>query len=138
MRAGDASRVAELTTELGYPSTAADIEERFAALADHPHDLILVVTDADDEVIGWVHVARVARLQSVATAEIHGLVVGSGHRSSGLGSALVAAAEAWARERGAQRMVVRSRSTRTRTHEFYERLGYAETKRSHVFDKRIV
>ena len=138
MRRSDAASVAELTTELGYPTSAADAEERFAALAVHPHDAVLVATNGDDEPIGWVHVARVALLQSVATAEIHGLVVASAYRSSGIGTALVAAAEAWARERGAQRIVVRSRSTRERAHRFYERLGYDQEKVSHVFGKPLV
>lgn len=138
MRAADVARVANLTTELGYPSSPAEIEERLAELADHPHDIVLVATDAEDEPVGWIHVARVARLQSVATAEIQGLVVGSGHRSSGIGADLVAAAEAWARDRGAERIVVRSRNTRERAHRFYERLGYDHEKVSHVFARSLV
>lgn len=139
MRRADAARVAELTTELGYPANAREIDERFAELTEsHPHDAILVATADDGTVIGWIHVARVASLQSEATAEIRGLVVGEAHRSGGTGAQLVAAAEAWARERGARTIVVRSRSTRERAHRFYERIGYAESKRSHVFGRPLV
>jgi len=58
--------------------------------------------------------------------------------SEGIGAALVEAAEGWARHRGATEMIVRSRSARVRAHRFYERIGYAEVKRSHVFVKSLV
>ena len=55
------------------------------------------------------------------------------HRSAGIGAALVEAAEAWARERGATAIIVRSRSTRERAHRFYERIGYVESQaQSHL------
>jgi predicted N-acetyltransferase YhbS len=132
----DASTISELATQLGYPTSADETVERLAALpAD---DTLLVATDEHDRVIGWIHVALVTTVQSGTRAEIHGLVVDAMHRSEGSGAELVAAAEAWARLRAMPEIVVRSRSTRDRTHRFYERLGYAEIKRSHVFAKPIV
>ena len=58
-------------------------------------------------------------------------------RGRKIGATLVAAAEAWARERGHGRMRVRSNVLRQPAHRFYERLGYAVTKRQAVFDKSL-
>lgn len=138
MRAADAARVAELTTQLGYPVDAQETERRFAALSERAGDAVLVATDEADRAIAWVHVALVGSLEASNVAQIGGLVVDDAHRAAGIGAELMAAAEAWARERGARTMLVRSRSTRERAHRFYERIGYVEVKRSHVFEKPIV
>jgi GNAT superfamily N-acetyltransferase len=79
-----------------------------------------------------------ALLEHSDYASINGLVVDEGRRGAGIGRALVAAGEAWARQRGAKEITVRSRSTRERAHRFYERIGYEEIKRSHVFGKPLV
>jgi GNAT superfamily N-acetyltransferase len=138
MRADDAAEVAELTTQLGYPTDADEERRRIADIRSRTDDELLVAVDGDDRPIGWIHVARLASLAAGDGAVIHGLVVAESARSGGIGTHLVAAAEAWAHSRGAPEIIVRSRSTRERTHRFYERLGYAERKRSHVFGKRIV
>ena len=135
MNAADAALVADLTTQLGYPTSAEETAERLDAL-DGPHAAL--VAEEDGRAVGWVHVALVTSLVSSVKADIGGLVVAEGHRSSGIGAELLAAAEAWAHERGATRMVVRSRIARERAHRFYEREGYALVKTSHVFEKRLV
>jgi predicted N-acetyltransferase YhbS len=138
MIAADAAAVARLATQLGYPARAGEVGARLEHLRRYPDDEVLVAVDATNAVIGWIHVSRTTSLQESDLASIGGLVVDDGHRSSGIGADLVRAAEEWARQHGATRMVVRSRSTRERTHRFYKRMGYAELKRSHVFGKRLV
>ena len=135
MTAADAPFVADLTTQLGYPSSAEETVERLAAF-DARHAAL--VAEEDGNAVGWVHVALVPSLAMDLTADIGGLVVDEDQRSGGIGAALLAAAEAWAREHGAARMVVRSRIARERAHRFYEREGYALIKTSHVFEKPLV
>src|SRR5207302_1399412 len=108
---GDAAAVAELSEELGYPVTAAEMEERiriFIALRDR----VACVACRDGVVVGWIDVGVVQRLQTDAYGEIGGLVVSSGCRSGGIGAELVRWAERWARERGLKKMVVRSQVAR--------------------------
>jgi GNAT superfamily N-acetyltransferase len=135
MTAADAPLVAELTTQLGYPSVAEETAKRLSALEGRHAAL---VADEDGRAIGWVHVALVTSLVSGLKADIGGLVVDENHRSGGVGAELLAAAEAWAREQGAARMLVRSRIAREGAHRFYRREGYELVKTSHVFEKRLV
>ena len=137
MVAADAARVADLTTQLGYPSTPDQISTRFAALDGRAEDVVLVGVDESDTVIGWIQVGRIALLAESDVAQIGGFVIDDAHRSAGIGAELLEAAEAWARNRGARAMSVRSRTERTRAHRFYEAHGYRQIKLSHVFEKPL-
>lgn len=136
-RPDDASAIAELTTQLGYPTSTKEAATRLVHLGDGA-GVVLVASDEGDTVIGWIQVGAVVTLEVGAHAVIHGLVVGEGHRNARIGAALLEAGEAWAREAGIAVMLVRSRETRERAHRFYERHGYELTKRSHVFRKPLV
>lgn len=138
MRAGDAPAVARLTTELGYPVDDARQARRIDdLLEDAANHAPFVAVDAGDVPIGWAHVMRQRYLEGDATAAIMGMVVGEGRRSGGIGAALLAACEEWARGIGCSRMTVRSRATRERAHGFYVRHGYDIEKTSLVFRKAL-
>lgn len=137
MAVTDAAAVAELTTQLRYPVEKSELERRFAAIRAAGSGEVLVAVDPSDHPIGWIHVALMPTLEASDRALIGGLVVDEGYRSAGIGAELVAAAEAWARQRGCVAMVVRSRTTRERAHRFYERLNYREQKRSVVYEKPL-
>jgi GNAT superfamily N-acetyltransferase len=134
-KAADAERLADLATQLGYPSTAAQIERRLPALASAAH--CLRVADRDGLVVGWIHATHVQLLDSDDYVEIKALVVDEGARGARVGEALVAEAERWASGRGCKGMRVRSNVVRERAHRFYERLGYAVFKTQRVFGKDL-
>lgn len=136
--AGDATALAELSGQLGYPSTPADITHRLDDMAANPHAAVLVAVASGERVVGWVQVERVASLATSDSAHIGGLVVDEAHRSGGIGALLLAAAEEWARRHGARSMSVASRIVRERAHRFYERAGYRLRKTSHTFVKPLV
>jgi len=138
MTSADASLVADLTTQLGYSTSPEVSAERISILLARSDDHAALVAEEAGRVIAWVHVAIYTSLESGRVATIGGLVVDERHRSGGIGAQLLAAAETWARENGAGKMVVRSRVTRERAHRFYEREGYSLLKTSHVFEKRFV
>jgi GNAT superfamily N-acetyltransferase len=58
-------------------------------------------------------------------AWVEDLAVHPDHRSQGIGKALLDAAKAWARERGATHLELDSAEARTDAHRFYEREGAA-------------
>lgn len=91
----------------------------------------------DGTVIGWAHAAEQRFLGSAPCCELLGLVVDREWRRHGVGRALVAAMEEWARARGLTRMSVRSNVARGESHPFYEGIGYARAKTQRVYRKPL-
>jgi GNAT superfamily N-acetyltransferase len=136
IRITDAEAAARLSNELGYPVTAASMEERIrrrAALRDR----VVYVACQNDAVVGWVDVGITNHLQAEPYGEIGGLVVSAACRSVGIGARLVERAEQWIRQQGLSRVTVRSRIAREAAHRFYLREGYERTKTSAVFSKLL-
>src|SRR5262249_13526702 len=94
--------------QLGYPSTAPQVPGRLAALPRDGGHRVVVAVDAGGWIVGFVHVYVLSHVESDARAEIGGLVVDAACRSRGVGRALMARAEAWARERGLPAVGLRS------------------------------
>lgn len=137
MRASDAARVAELSGQLGYPATAEQLNARFRHVVAREDSCVLVAEDPSGSVVGWVHVLERLVLEAEPHAEIGGLVVDEGARRSGVGRALVAAAEHWAAERGLSEVVVRTNVERSEAPVFYRGVGYELVKTSLKFRKRL-
>jgi GNAT superfamily N-acetyltransferase len=133
----DAPRLADLATQLGYPSTEAQLRQRLRALLPAAQNAVFVAEAKDAGVVGWLHVSKQALLESEVRAEVNGLVVADGHRSLGAGAQLLAAAEHWARKHGCKGMSVRSNVIRERAHKFYERNGYEHYKTQKSFRKPL-
>ena len=137
MTARDAAAAAGLATQLGYPSTPAQIERRFARLSEDSESAMFVAEGEDGRVLGWAHVAGRCWLELDSYAELGGLVVDAAARRKGIGRALVLAAESWARGRGYVIMRVRSNMKRPDARPFYEGAGYALVKSQNVYEKPI-
>jgi GNAT superfamily N-acetyltransferase len=135
-KSSDAARLADLTGQLGYPATAAQIRERLRDIKPTEEHTVFVAESAI-EVIGWLHVSRQVLLESEVRAEVNGLVVADGQRSLGAGARLLATAEEWARKHGCKSMSVRSNVIRERAHKFYERNGYEHYKTQKSFRKPL-
>jgi GNAT superfamily N-acetyltransferase len=137
MRAGDEAAAAELAGQLGYPTTAAQVGERLRRAAGQPDAALLVAEAAAGRVVGWAHAFGVYLLESEPYAELGGLVVDERERGRGVGRALLAAVEGWAREGGFASVRLRSNVVRERAHAFYERLGYERVKTQHCFRREL-
>ncbi len=133
----DAVRIAELSGQLGYPSTKQDILRRMRTLEPAANHALMVVETSAGEVIGWVHVSVNPLIESDVRAEINGLVVAEGQRSLGAGRRLLEEAERWARERGCRTVPLRSNVIRERAHGFYQQLGYEHYKTQKAFRKAL-
>lgn len=130
--AGDAAALALLLGELGYPADATQAASRLARVAADPQAVALVARTADRvRGLATVH-AHHALNRDEAAVQLTLLVVASDARGSGAGRSLVAAAEDWARQRGATRLVVTTAVHRSGAHVFYERLGYELTGRRYA------
>ena len=135
-RKSDVPRLAELSGELGYPATAEEMKERFAQIKPAARHAVFVA-ELEKKVIGWIHVSVTPLLEVACRAEVNGLIVADGHRSSGAGAKLLEAAEKWARGKKCKSMSVRSNVIRDRAHAFYERQGYLHIKTQKAFRKPL-
>jgi GNAT superfamily N-acetyltransferase len=109
------------------PDSAADVEALLAAQLADP-DVAVFVWDEPGAPVGFcsVRVSRAPLLQEAARAEITEVAVRPERRRGGVGRALVAAAAAWARERGAARVEARVAARNDQGQAFWRALGYAD------------
>jgi GNAT superfamily N-acetyltransferase len=133
----DAIPLAVLSGQLGYPADAATVLRRLDGVVAHHAGVVLVAVDPQGRLGGFAHIEPRRLLIAEPFAELAALVVSETARGQRVGSTLLAAAEAWAREQGFASMRVRSNVLRERAHRFYLREGYLEKKRQAVFLKRF-
>jgi GNAT superfamily N-acetyltransferase len=133
----DAAALANLSGQLGYPSTPEEIVQRLGKLTSPALHGVYVAELRSSAVIGWVHVSVNHLLESGTRAEINGLVVDEAYRSAGAGKLLLDEAERWAREHGCPAINLRSNVLRDRAHEFYLRNGYEHYKTQKAFRKKL-
>ena len=136
--AADAAALARLSGELGYATEVEQMTRRLArVLADDEHRVLVAEADESGAVVGWLQVHLTKIIESEPRGEIVGLVVAADTRGRGIGRKLVEAAEAWAKEQGAESVGVRCNTTRAEAHRFYERLGFRAVKTQISFRKGI-
>jgi GNAT superfamily N-acetyltransferase len=123
----DSTSIAELISELGYPTSESDMRARLAAIeADTNYRTFVAQIGATVAGVAGVGLAPFYE-RNGAYGRILVLAVGDAHRRKGLGRALVNTAEAWAASQGAGVMLVNSGHQREHAHRFYESIGYAAT-----------
>jgi GNAT superfamily N-acetyltransferase len=135
MARADLDSVRGLSFELGYPVFDSELEARFRKLQNADLHRLLVYDDG--KIQGWIHLSREEDLTSEPAVQVKALVVHEGSRGKGVGTALLAHAETWAREIGLSRVYVRSSISRTEAHAFYLRRGYPQAKTSHLFVREL-
>ncbi len=132
----DAERVADLATQLGYPTSLEQMRRRLAQVLQ-VEDHAVYVAAWDGLVVGWIHVCARPLVQVDRAAEIEGLVVDEACRGRGIGRLLVRQIEQWVREQGCGTIYVRSNIIREGAHVFYQSLGYENIKTSLTFRKTL-
>ena len=135
-KVSDVPRIAVLSGELGYPTTVSEMRQRFTRIKPASAHAVFVAV-LHNIVIGWIHVSITPLLEAPRRAEVNGLIVADGRRSSGAGAKLLNAAEVWARKKKCTGMSVRSNVLRERAHAFYERGGYEHFKTQKAFRKTL-
>jgi GNAT superfamily N-acetyltransferase len=137
VRAADAPRITGLLAELGYPGELGVVTRRLAAILRSDTQRVLVAAGGS-RIDGYVSAERRPALpHQEELLEITGLVVDAAARRSGVGRALVEAAEQWAARQGLRTIVVRSNVARPESHPFYEGIGYRRTSTSHTYRKEL-
>jgi RimJ/RimL family protein N-acetyltransferase len=109
---GDAAALVQLGTEVGSEAGGWLIsggwrgvghERRYLRTVRRSHDAAVFVAEDGDELVGRLSVARDAHPASRHVADL-GLMVAASHRRRGVGTALLDAAVAWARQTGVRKL----------------------------------
>lgn len=133
----DASRLAVLCTQLGYPAETHSLEERLRKNFDNPRRATFVSTDNSDVVVGFVDLDFRCIMVNDGCAEICGLVIDENCRGCGYGKELIKKAEEWAIAMGACELSLRSNVVREEAHVFYKKLGFEVYKKQLAFRKHL-
>ncbi|WP_338541086.1 GNAT family N-acetyltransferase [Paenibacillus tundrae] len=126
-----------LMDQLGYPTTYADMLERYTYLASDPSYTTLVA-ELHGRAVGMIGLQTFYMYeQSGRHCRIAALVIHKQYRGSGIGRQLIQAAEHWASAQGIETVSLNSgnRPERQVAHEFYAQMGY--TAGSTGFSKRL-
>ncbi len=125
--ATDAPAIAELISELGYPTTPLEMAERLAGIAGEPaYRTLVAVAGANVVGVAGIGLGRYYERNGLY-ARLLVLAVRTGERGGGIGRGLADAAERWAAAQGARAMIVNTGRQRLEAHRFYERQGYVAT-----------
>ncbi|SDD63991.1 Ribosomal protein S18 acetylase RimI [Paracoccus isoporae] len=124
---------------LGRSRERADLAhylDAFDAMQGEPGNL-LVVGERDGHVLACYQLTVISGLSLSATrrAQIEGVRVAAELRGQGVGAALIADAEARARQAGATLMQFTTNAARDDAHRFYTRMGFAP---SHIGFKKTL
>jgi GNAT superfamily N-acetyltransferase len=126
-RMDDAAAVAGLLGELGYPSTAAEVEQRLAIWLAESYSRVLLAAEGG-RVVGSMSVHAIPHLERDGRwLRVESLVVAAGARGTGAGRLLIAAAEKLAHSWDCHAIEVTSSRHREGAHAFYRRLGFTDS-----------
>ena len=127
LEADDVTAIAELLRQLGYPSTAEQVERRLAILKGEGVSRVLVAELAGSVVgLAALRVGQYLEKDS-RHGQLIAFVTHSRVRQRGVGRALLRAVEDLARREGCELLFLRSNKRRRDAHVFYEAAGYEET-----------
>jgi len=102
--------------------SVGDERRYIRALRRHPH-AALFVADSDGQLVGRLSLSRDPNPASTHVADL-GLMVAAGHRRRGIGTALLQAAESWARTARISKLELHVFPHNAPAIALYERLGY--------------
>jgi ribosomal protein S18 acetylase RimI-like enzyme len=118
-----ALKAAAWSAESGFPSVAQRVAESFFSPECPPEAHL--VCEVDDTLAGYIRLRPATPLpENAHVIGVFGLAVGPAARGRGAGSALLAAAEDFARARGARKLSLRVFSTNAAAIRLYERFGF--------------
>jgi GNAT superfamily N-acetyltransferase len=133
----DAAALADLSTQLGYPTHPEEALGRFKAICSKPDHSIIVALNPGEGIVGFVHVHERLLVETPPFSELGGLAVDRDHQQQGIGRHLLTAAERWSVEHGLTRMRIRTNVVREAAHAFYTRMGYRTLKKQTIFIKDL-
>ena len=123
----DASEIAALMCELGYDTASNEMRARLKSILPDAHSRTFVAK-ISKELCGMIGtLTHMSHEHNDLSGKIIAVVVSKKQRRSGVGRALIAAAERDFATRNVTRVTLATRFERDAAHRFYEALGYSRT-----------
>ena len=122
--------------EMGYDYPQEKTLAKLKACLENPAHRVLVA-QRGGQVAGYLHLEEYDTLYFDHMVNVLALAVDSGCRRQGIGRALLAAGEQWAKSTGAAAVRLVSGETRKGAHAFYQSLGYTGNKLQRNFKKYL-
>jgi GNAT superfamily N-acetyltransferase len=136
MTASDIPVAQDLLSQLGYGLDLPEVRRRYDIVAGSP-DHAITLAAHDGRIVALCHIYARPALDKPPEAVVQALVVDQASRGLGIGKRMMAAAEAWAKDRGFNSIALASHVSRSDAHAFYEALGYRNEATSHQFRKPL-
>ena len=133
-QSNDLESLQRLIFELGYKVETQELLKNIHEIESRGGAIF--VAEVNGEVVGSICAIIDARLAEGVYAEIVSLIVTKQYRGKGIGKQLVNQAESWSKKY-VNKIRVRANVTRSDSHNFYESLGFNETKEQKVFLKFV-
>ncbi len=132
----DAEQVNSLSAQLGYPlSIDQTLENIRNVLKSKKHAAFVALNE--NQIVGWIGAAQIIMIEVMPHCEINGLIIDDEFRGRGIGKLLVQKVTQWAKENRNDKLALHCNVKRTRTHLFYEHLGFKEMKQQKYFEIKI-
>ena len=131
----DALGIFQLNQAFGYEYPLEETAEKLRAAVSDPGQCVLVAEETDGELSGYIHLEDYDTLYFPHMKNILGLIVLPEYRKQGIASALLAAADTWAKDTGAAGIRLDSGAERAPAHACYRKAGYTERKLHKNFRK---
>ena len=128
----DATAIRDLLEQLDYPVADGFIEDKLAAIINHP-DQALLVYALENTVVAFISIHFVPQIAMPGDfAVISYFSVDKTARGKGIGKELEDYCTKLALDRKCDRIQVHCHSRRIEAHKFYERQGYEESPKYYV------
>jgi ribosomal protein S18 acetylase RimI-like enzyme len=105
--------------------SSADAREMIAALTSPSKDNEVFIAERNGHIVGCLHMLTMTDFFGKAHAHISVIATTEDAEGTGVGRALLARAEAWARERGLSLLTLNVFDGNARARRFYENAGFA-------------
>jgi GNAT superfamily N-acetyltransferase len=136
MTVEDVPALQNLVSQLGCRLEVSEVRRRFDAVGRSDDHAVMVAAD-DGRVIALCHVYAHPAVEPLPESELQALVVDQAARGFGVGTLMMAAAEAWAAVCGCQAVTLGSHVSPPAAHAFYQSLGYRNGATSHPMRKPL-
>lgn len=131
----DAQGIFRLNQAFGYEYPLEATADKLRAAVSNPGQCVLVAEEADGILSGYIHLEDYDTLYFPHMKNILGLIVLPQYRRRGIASALLAEADAWAKDSGAAGIRLDSGIDRVGAHVCYRKAKYQEVKLHKYFKK---